>query len=420
MNGETSTLSGPDELIAKLIEYRQTSEERRREAYGNITDDGVRRLVRLSYFASQSVEEGRYPRFRIYVPPEGRLPDGWRDPWQLVQFSEPVLLRDIDDLRRLTPSADSHDLALEIHDIAAAGETLQLACVGLRLAHSGESATEMCSTSLWARSVRPGLMIRIDAPGELRVSEGQNAWDLRAGKLTNLGGIVTQPFAAWFERVTKTLASDDQAERVISHTLHFAWHELLHLVSEQRRGGCLVVLPKASLTACQVEQDYGIRLKYQTDGPPLGKEIASFVRSCQSTAEGKNVTEFSILANQWLKERHKLLSYVDALTHIVGVDGCTVLDAELRLVGFGGKINISQPNVVKKLVDARTSRDLDTAIMAQTGTRHYSAYWLCQVHEEAWCYVVSQDTQVTAFWSDGEAVKRWCPYWPWAKTSDQF
>jgi hypothetical protein len=420
MSEPHTQLCGPSELIAKLLEYRQATDERRREVYGNISDDGVRRLVMLSYFVSQSVEEGRYPRFRLFVPPAGNTLNSQQDPWQLARFSQSVVLQEIDDLRRLAPSAASHDLALEVHERQATDGVSELCCVGVRLAHSGESATEMFSTSLWARLVPPGFMIRIDGPGELRVSEGKHAWDLRSGKLFDLGGIVTQPLALWLDKLAKRAASDGQPEHVLNHTLHFAWHELLHAVAEQRRGGCLIILPKASLTSLQVEEHYGIHLKYLMDKPHLGDEIAGFVKSCSIKQAIVDATELKEAANRWLSQRHKVMLHIDALAQMAGVDGCSVYDADLRLIGFGGKIHVPSDALARTFVDARTGDLLSGDIMSRTGTRHLSAYRLCDAHANVWCYVVSQDGHVTAFWSDETNVKRWHPYWPWAKMSDQF
>ncbi len=419
MSDETASLCGPVELIAKLLEHRPPTGATRREAYGNISDEGLRRLVMLSYFASQAVEEGRYARFRLFVSPEGNLPPAWRDPWQLIPFNQPVILREIDDLRRLAPCAASHDVALEVREQQSPGESLEIASTGIRLAHSGDSGAEMFSTSLWARRVRPGLMIRVDGPGELRISDGQSAWDLRAGKLSDLGSIVTQPLASWLETLARKLENDIRPKNILDHTYHFAWHELLHLVSEQRHGGCLVILPKAGLTAKDVDQVYRISIKYPTAGPSLGEEIAGFVETCSKMSAG-NAEKFLDAGNRWLQERHKLLSHVDALSHISGVDGCVVFDADLRLVGFGGKIDTAHDASTKPLIDARNNAELSADILKSTGTRHLSAYNLCQAYDGVWCYVVSQDGQATAFWSDTLNVRRWAPYWPWAKMSDQF
>jgi hypothetical protein len=102
------------------------------------------------------------------------------------------------------------------------------------------------------------------------------------------------------------------------------------------------------------------------------------------------------------------------------VDGCTVLDSDLRLLGFGGKILPRAIEDRRQLRDARAGLALGKEVMYQTGTRHLSAYQVCQACEGVTCFVVSQDGQVTLFWSDAGTVHRWAPYWPWAKRSDHF
>jgi hypothetical protein len=420
MSNDPGTLHGPVELVASLLDGRDAARRDKKGVYGNISDEGLRTLVTLSYFASQSIEEGLYPRFRIYVVPATDAPADSEDPWQLVRFARPILLQEVDDLRRLAPCVASHDFALEAHEQFDEGGKALLVCVGIRIAHSDEGGSRLFSTSSWARHVRPGLMIRVDGPGELRVSEGGRALDLRAGRLTALGGLPVHPVAGWLEEVASRLAEQDQYERYIWHTLRFAWNELLHLASEQRRGGCFVILPKSELTVEDVESQYGIHLKYPTTDFGLGKAIAEFISSCLGAEVGQDASQFKETANSWLRKRHTLLLHVESLAHLSAVDGCTVFDAALQLVGFGGKIAVLDTQEERQFHDALLDAPLDKDIMKQTGTRHVSAFHLCHTHEGVWCYVVSQDGNVTLFWSDSGTVHRWAPYWPWAKTSDHF
>ena len=327
---------------------------------------------------------------------------------------------DTDDLRQLVPCAASHNLAIELHERAIEGRQSELICVAVCSAHSRESATDSFSTSLWTRLVRPGLMIRIDGPGELRVSEGHCAWHLQAGKLFNLGSATVPPLPQWLDKAAQLSKANVGIETRLKNTIHFAWHEIVHLISEQRCGGCLVILPTTGLTGNKVEAEYDIRLKACTDGPRLGREIADFVQFCSTTETIANLDEFRGVSNRWLSELHRLLSHVDSLAQISAIDGCTVFDAALQLVGFGGRIDVGHDAHTVQLVDAASGNSLDTDIMGRTGTRHLSAFQLCEAHSDVWCYVVSQDGQATAFWNDGKVVKRWFPYWPWANTANQF
>lgn len=420
MSQPTENLCGPDDLIAQLIEFRRGTRQQQPVLYGNVSDEGLRHLVRLSYYASQVVEEGRYSRFRLYVPPVRDLPPGWEDPWSLARFSEPVVLQGVDDLRKLAPCAACHDLALEVLEVTDNGGQAQVECCGIRMAHSGEGGTEVCSTAIWARHVDPGLMIRVDGPGELRASEGHSVWDLRAGHLVQLGSVPTHPLPLWLDRLSARLAANkEHLDKYINRTTHFAWNEVLHLASEMRRGGCLIVLPQVGLDAAKVENEYAIHLKYPMNGVGLGRAVVDFVKSCLASAGASDKDQYKNVAGHWLQARHRLLSVVESVARLSAVDGCTVFDEDLELIGFGGKIHSSGTDS-KNLLDAHANKFLSKEVMERTGTRHGSAYRLCQAHERVSCYIVSQDGQVTAMWGLKDTVHRWTPYWPWAKRSDHY
>ena len=413
-NPIAKVMSGSNELLSQLLDGREAGRKGTRESYGDISDEGVRFLVTLAYFASQSVEEGRYPRFRIFVAPSGGASLA-PDPWQLGRFAKAVPLHDVDDLRRLAPCAASHDYALEVEE-----KGNSIVCTGIRLAHSGEGATEVLSTSLWARHVRPGLMIRVDAPGELRVSEAQRAWDLRAGTLADLGSQPTHPLPRWLDPLAKRLATKPRLESHVNKMVFFAWNELLHSSSEAGRGGCFVILPQTPFDAKATKNDFEISLKYPTTSMGLGKAVAEFVDICKGNPIPGDGEQWKGSVNEWLKARYALLSLVESLARLSGVDGCTVFDCDLNLVGFGGKILVSAADHQRRLRDAVANKFISADVMQKTGTRHLSAFRLCDAHEGVSCYVVSQDGHVTAFWSHGKFVERWMPYPAWVKRSDQY
>lgn len=407
-------LKGPSDLLKQLLDGRSVGQKALPDGFGNISDDGVSFLVKLAYFASQSVEEGSYPRFRIFAAPSSNS-DGNVDPWQIGRFAEAVPLNEVDDLRRLAPCAATHDFALEVEE-----QYGKIVCTGIRLAHSGEGTTDVLSISVWARQVRPGLMIRVDAPGQLRVSEAQRAWDLRAGKLADLGSVPTHPMPRWLDPLAKRLASRERLQTHVNKMVFFAWNELLHSSSEAGRGGCFVILPETPLDAGGAKERFDISLKYPTISMGLGQAVADFVDICKGSPAPTRAEELKSAANHWLKARYSLLSHVESLAKLSGVDGCTVFDSNLNLVGFGGKIMASSTGHKRQLRDAVANRYLSADVMKKTGTRHLSAYRLCDTHEGVSCYVVSQDGDVTAFWSKGETVERWKPYPAWVKRSDQY
>lgn len=413
-------LSGPADLTARLLAGRESARSSATEAYGRISDAGLSQLVQLAYFTSQTVEEGKFPFFRLFVAPERNLPGTWKDPLRLLKFQSPVHLRGVDDLRRLAPCASSHDFALEIEE-EVTGENCTVQCVGVRMAHSGEGGPELLSSSIWARHVPNGLIIRIDGPGQLRVSEAGRAFDLRAGELLDLGGLPIHPIQKWADQLAKRLAETYGRENQISHALNFAWNELIHDASLQGRGGCLIIIPVQRASSEVVKDDFGIQLKYPTDDLCVGDRIGEFVQSCfPKKGQMESEERFKEVANCWLRQRFGVAQLISSISYLAGVDGCTVFDADLCLVGFGGKIQTSEPQTQKRFKDFRTNKFLSEDVLKKSGTRHLSAFQFCKSHDGVTAYVVSQDGHVSLFWSDDEMVYRWAPYWPWAKRSDHF
>ncbi|MCH8146923.1 MAG: hypothetical protein IH987_02885 [Planctomycetes bacterium] len=412
----TDTLAGPNELLDSFLEPRNAADS---TTHGAISNEGIRHLVLLAYYASQAVEEGRFPRFRMYVSPADYDRPSSEDSWQLLRFSKPIMLDNVDDLRRLAPCASSHDLVLDIQEQCSEEGRSRLLCVGVRMAHSGEGEVTVLSSSLWARRMRPGVMIRVDGPGAIRVSEAERAVDLRAGKMNSFGSMPVHPLQTWQDEIASRLAKHTNHERHLQHTVGFAWNELLQDVSSLQRGGCFVVLPKKACDIEDLETQYHIRLKYPTSGPALGESIAAFVALCSPPA-GAPVDGELAAANLWMRQRYALTSMLKSLARASGVDGCTVFDRDLTLLGFGGKIKAPSDDTTKHFKDVRTNLWASREVVRRLGTRHQSAFSLCDHHAGTYCYVVSQDGDATLFWSDHDTTHQWKPYWPWGKRSDQF
>jgi hypothetical protein len=418
MHRERSLLQGPNELFAAIIEYRDGGSKAIVGARGGISNDGLRRLMLLAYYASQTVEEGRYPTFRMYVPPAG-YPGVGADPWEVLRFRQPVPLGDVEDLRRLAPSAASHDFALKVEEQVIPDAEPTLMCVGIVLAHSGAATAEVFSPTIWTTAMRPGLMIRVDGPGAIRVSEGPHGFDLRAGRLTRLGSHSTHPAQRWEDDLIRKDARTDRERSCLTHLVDYGWNELLGLASQGGRGGCLIVLPISESDPQQIAATYDIELKYPTDGPELGRALVEFMAICDPPNTLPMGADLKAAANDWMRKRRDLDSLLRSLAHLSGVDGCTVFDRDVRLLGFGGKLHAPSADSARQFTDFESGQPLNRDLLIRTGTRHLSAFRLCDHNARVSAYVVSQDGDVTLFWSDQERVYRWKPYWPWAKQSGQ-
>lgn len=160
-------MHGPDDLAEAVLTAR-----RHPDADGSfvadISDDGLRRLVRAAYYASQAPNEGRYPQLTLFVPAAEESVNA------IVSFEDELTL---DRLRRIAPALPPQDQALLVRE---EGTALRITGV---IALRGV-LTELSwgdPTAIPLRQPR-GLLVQIAGPGELRAGE-HHRHRLQAGSL---------------------------------------------------------------------------------------------------------------------------------------------------------------------------------------------------------------------------------------------
>jgi hypothetical protein len=102
------------------------------------------------------------------------------------------------------------------------------------------------------------------------------------------------------------------------------------------------------------------------------------------------------------------------LVGLAAVDGAVVLDKRFQLLGFGAEIGGDLPAVrrVARALDAEGRAKVRESVESD-GTRHRSAYRLCDLVHDALAIVVSQDGTVRFVkWHEGEVT-----YWDHVSTS---
>lgn len=407
-------LVGSSELADEVISRRAPSGALGRSRFGQISNESVRRLIDLAYFASQVQEEGKYSHFRLHVPAPTNVPADFSDPWTVLSFNPSVPIRTIEDIRKLAPCAGSHDFALQIMENGS--YSAELECSRVVLSHSGWDAVELFKTSLWAAHFRPGLMIRVDGPGQLRVSESGSTWDLRGGNLISTWGSMApiHDSPSWLATVVSNFStgpagSDEHAQ--IEHVIFSTWAELIQKSSEAGRGGCFVILPERRLTPAALSKYEIDPINYPVHNTNIGHLLADFVRRSRRDAlRSDDAATICQNGKAWLWQRHRIRTTVESLARASGVDGCTVFDADLNLIGFGGKM---RAKAEKPIIDDRAPESGTPNSQVHGGTRHGSAYRLCSANPNVWAYVVSQDGPVTRFRSDHTNVYQLERYYPW-------
>jgi hypothetical protein len=153
---------GPDDLSDAIISIRKF----RLDQLGNhakllapISDDNLRRLIRLAYFTSLAQEEGRYPQFRCVNADVGK------SAIRLVA-SCTIPINDVESLRRLAPAASKTDGALLVTERDGS-----LVCMGFIIVNDMGFAANIGRPEIVSVGLSPSFIVRVDGPGRLRASE---------------------------------------------------------------------------------------------------------------------------------------------------------------------------------------------------------------------------------------------------------
>jgi hypothetical protein len=116
--------------------------------------------------------------------------------------------------------------------------------------------------------------------------------------------------------------------------------------------------------------------------------------------------QFTEAETDWLKKRRELRFAVATLADLGSVDGCVVLDRQLRCYLAGAKLE-RQP--LPAIATMRGLRDWDSGVsledaIAKLGKRNGSACDFCRDYPRAFAFVVSQDEELRLYYSDDKAV----------------
>lgn len=403
-HAESSEYCGPDQLCRVLLMVRRWGKAERGDAA--ISEAGLRRLLDLAFQASLSTEEGRHPQFRIYVPAPQEGPGTLRS---VVRFEPPLELGD-HMLRRIAPSLGSRGHALRI--VEREKKLLADSIVGVA---DESERLEVGSAHVVVGAAPPGLMLRIDGPGILRVTE-RSTWELRAGRIQAVHHYsFVSVVRRWFEDLASTfleqtstaidLNLDGVCDRGDATTIFDAvWSHLLSAAVQAHHGGAFVILPGALGVA-------PIHLAYSAERLDLMKAALAFWNSCFDARRMKDTAELRAMAQSWDAARQRMFSASRALADLANVDGCVVLDRRLRLYGFGGEIRVGESDVAGYRVFAahpETLAEQEPIEIERFGTRHRSASRLCAAVPGTLTFVVSQDGDLRILYGlPGRRVCMW-------------
>jgi hypothetical protein len=396
------SLCSPDALADLLVHARAwrkaefLSDGAPSEAAAPLSDAGLRNLIDLAFYTSLVPEEGRHPCFKLVA-------QRFRSSSLVVSRFEPVPL-DLSRLHRLAPACTRPDCALLVTERQTGLQCEGVVCLG-GLAYSivpGQPA-------MFAGSRTAEMLIDVFGPGHFRARELWPGYEYRAGRVRALTGFDAPPPAAMLveaieEGIARKLTTRGGGRELdagydVRTALLYVLARVFRVVVDARHGGAFVFLPEGTHNpaAC------GLEMLYQTNDLSLGEDLVDLLEKCASCAEGGGRNSSIALAEQ---SRAKLVTDAEAVGNFSFVDGSVVLGQDLRVFGFGAKIDVPR----KKAAPGRRFKHIESGELYEDevfmreigGTRHQSVARLCQANPGAMAYTVSQDGDLKLFCSDAD------------------
>lgn len=384
-------------------------------------------VLSTCYQATLLREEGRPVTFRLALsdPDAFEAAGGPPSGFHRLVFVRRLPL-DAHELRRLSPAA--------VFSRSLIGATLtaseQPAVWGL--IHSGPQ---------WLQSLRGGrarhqtvpevLMIAATGPGRLLVSIGSRTLaELKSGTVSSMEMDLFE--SHWMQDRLAEMTSvnldvlsghgqpaDDGppgidapfATVLVGHVLR----RMLATVRAAEHGGTVILIPRHRASVLLADGRY-MRVKYAFDDEEPRRRIATLVGAmmhemARHVSKGATIgwdSYQSSAAAQVAEIDESLFEVAQLLADLTRVDGTVLMTDSLEVLGFGVEIAGELPEVAQ----VARARDLDGndrewVRTDRVGTRHRSAYRLCQALHDALALVVSQDGGLRFIRWHGDAVTYW-------------
>lgn len=368
------------------------------------------RVLSICYQATLLREEGRPVTFRLALSEPSAFDPAAGPPSGLhrLVFSRPLPL-DPHELRRLAPAAVFSRSLIGATLSGAAGQEIW------GVIHSGPHWLQ------WVRGGRqteqtlpPVLIVAATGPGRLVVSAGAVAVaELRNGTMSDrqLDVFTSQwmqerlALVSGVQRAAHLSVPADERRAVVDPTFGavLAGHVLrrvLATIRSAQHGGTLIVIPSGRVSEFLSDGRY-LRVKYPfTDDEPRRRILSLMVEVMNELARSGEGDGATVDWNTYEANPSRQLAEMDdalfEVAHLVAdlshVDGTVVMTDCLEILGFGVEIAGELPEVLRvaRAYDLEGS-EREWVRTDRVGTRHRSAYRLCQARHDALAFVVSQD-----------------------------
>lgn len=389
-------LCGHADLATLLLHYLEHEVPALRPP---VSDDGLRTLMELAFFASMAPEEGHYLRFDLSCQKDVGAP------FTVTRF-DPITLSDVDVLRRLAPACTHAECALLVteHDE-------RIRCDGVVNVGPMGIDTMPGRPEFTSGGGRPSIQIAVIAPGHMVARSGVMAYELREGEIRQVSDYWMVPAVKRFreqlaEHLEQALVErvGEDARKLFGGSKGYVpilavLSTMLRVAVDARHGGAFVLIPCESRDC----KPFDIHPKYVARELDLTGHIIDFWCACEEAAQ---TDRYANVIRSWtLRKATKLLA-AEAVGNLSCVDGCVVLNRRLQLCGFGGEIQVSDQDAKdapRDFTNFKTGEkwEYEDFLSGIGGTRHKSAARLCKVHDGILVFIASQDGQLKVFSSVG-------------------
>lgn len=373
--------------------------------------EALEELLSVCYQASLLTEELRSVTFRVVILDPESMPaeDGPPRGYHRIRFTQPRAL-DPHNLRKLSPAVEfSHSL------------------LGLRMGPEGfEIWGIIQSGSRWVTSVYTGrrpfkplpstIVISVTGPGSLSVSNGSVVVaKLSAGQISAPGPEVLS--SDWLQEVFRGVRQELEElhlsacdtcrpvkidPQITRHIAQGMLRRTLQLVRGEGHGGTLIIVPPEMASELEQENPY-MTVRYRfLEEEPRRRYRTLLVKVMQRLAErfpaGSSVgwDDYHTCEDAQLSELDEALEeFSHLLASLASVDGAVLLTQRLELIGFGVEIagNLPPVQTIQRAHDVEALHTT-TQYTDAYGTRHRSAYRLCEQLDQVMAMVLSQDGRI--------------------------
>jgi hypothetical protein len=394
----------------------------RRWPEGATPDDAMlTEVVAIAYHASFLRDEDRPVLFRLIVTEPRDVPtvETSADGLHVLRFAGPRPF-DEQEIRRLSQGAPYERALIGVCRQDGALVIWGIVHTGLRWLQSAQGARSP------DRALPACVVLRVARAGHVALSWGEKpVAELRQGELgdSRVDVFASQWLPARFADVRAEVADllsrpGEPAAGVDPSVIRLIGQQLVRrtiaIIRAAHHGGTLLIVPPEC--AISMVDERFVRLKYPfADAPARGRfrqlllPLLRHVATLAGPGETPGPSHYlGALATALRRDDDAMFELAQFIASLAAVDGAVVLSKRFEIMGFGGEIagDLENVPVVRRSLDLEGTR-YEEEVVDRVGTRHRSAYRLCNRFRTALAVIVSQDGSVRfVTWHDG-AVTYW-------------